>query len=128
MKTVLALLAFASLAAASTPEERALQAYAASMAPAVKEERPRSVEFDLSSLTSIRQQPQERPQPVASQSVRQAARPNVGSCVCNRTGGDCLCQPASLCAQGKCPALTQLRPAEMNYYFPAPTYCPPGRP
>lgn len=127
MRTIVALLALSSMAFADADEDMR-------MAMAMERERhqhkeskvelPVPVEKNIfAGYSEARLREILQPQP-----VRQAVRPNQGSCVCNRTGGDCLCQPASLCAQGKCPALTQLRSTEIQYYFPNPTYCPPGRP
>lgn len=132
MKTILALLTLASVACADDPEARARAAYAASMIEPVSKvviSEPAPVlsqnifaDYPAAKLRAALQPPVP-PQPVA-----RAVRPNQGSCVCNRTGGDCLCQPASLCAQGRCPQLQLLRRDEVPYYFPNPTYCPPGRP
>lgn len=62
------------------------------------------------------------PLPLAAKPVTvttpQAKVPNKGSCKCNYYGGPCLCQPASKCAQGGCPATPQPPRGEV----PPPTF------
>lgn len=118
MKTIIIVLAFASVAWARPPQAPPLPQAPPMPTVTLQASEPERNIFDG---YDVRNALQPQPAPVVHRGA-----PNVGSCSCNRSGGQCWCKPASICPSG-CPinqAIKALRPEEVRYYFPQ--NCPTG--